>query len=126
IKAAPGALGQMLGLVLEVTRNGNFTVRAKSVEPATAIPASVVFPQQKLKTVDQLTYRDQLWKSRFTTIRVLRKTVINFTDNPKSNDSIKRFVNGTVVVRKIKIPEIKPGSQIFVDLTEQSNGDAYD
>lgn len=126
VKGAPSVLGQMLGLVLEVTRNGNFTILAQSVEPVKAIPSTVVFPQQKIKSVDMLTYRDQLWKSRFTTIPVFRKQVINFSDQSKSNDSIKRFANGTIIARKIKFPEVKPGSQVFVDLTEQSNGDAYD
>jgi hypothetical protein len=37
-----------------------------------------------------------------------------------------RFANGTVILKKIKVPNISGGSQIFVDLTEQSNGDAYD
>lgn len=126
VKGAPSVLGQMLGLVLEVTRNGNFTVMAQSVEPIKVIPSTVVFPQQKIKPVDMLTYRDQVWRSRFTTIPVFRKQVVNYSDNVKSNDSIKRFASGTVIARKIRIPEIKPGSQVFVDLTEQSNGDAYD
>ncbi len=126
LRAAPGVLGTMLGLVLEVTRNGNFTTLATSVEPVTAIPASVQFPKQKIPTFDALTYRDHVWKSKFTTIPVFKKQVINFTDNVKQQGDTKRFAGGTVIAKKIRIPEIKPGSQVFVNLTEQSNGDAYD
>jgi hypothetical protein len=37
-----------------------------------------------------------------------------------------RFANGTIILKKVKIPEIAKGSQVFIDVTEQSNGDAYD
>jgi hypothetical protein len=37
-----------------------------------------------------------------------------------------RFANGTIIIKKVKVPEIKKGNRIFVDVTEQSNGDAYD
>jgi len=122
IKGSPTTLGQNLGLVLEMVRNGNFVVAATKIEKVKAFPAM----QKPKKSVDMLTYKDLLWKSRFTTINVFKDQIINFSDQSKSNDTILRFANGTIAVRKIKIPEIKVGSQIFVDVTEQSNGDAYD
>lgn len=122
VKGSPLTLGQNLGLVLEMVRNGNFIIAATKVEKIKNFPK---IPQSK-KTVDLLTYKDLLWKSRFTTINVFKDQIINFSDASKSNDSILRFANGTIAVRKIKIPEINVGSQIFVDVTEQSNGDAYD
>lgn len=122
IKAAPTVLGQNLGLVLEMVRNGNFAITATKIEKVKAFP---VVPKSQ-KEIDALTYKDLLWKSRFTTISVFKDQIINFSDQSKSNDSILRFANGTIAVRKIKIPEIKVGSPIFVDVTEQSNGDAYD
>ncbi len=122
VKGAPTQLGQNLGLVLEMVRNGNFIIAATKVEKVNAFPT---IPKAK-KTVDVLTYKDLLWKSRFTTIAVFKNQIINFSDASKSNDSILRFANGTIAVRKIKIPQIKVGSQIFAEVTEQSNGDAYD
>ncbi|MBF6640473.1 GLPGLI family protein [Flavobacterium sp. J49] len=122
IKGAPTVLGQNLGLVLEMVRNGNFVIAATKVEKIKSFPA-MALPK---KLVDILTYKDLLWKSRFTTITVFKDQIINFSDASKSNDSILRFANGTIAVRKVKFPEIKNGSQIFVDITEQSNGDAYD
>jgi len=132
VKGAPTVLGQNLGLVLEMVRNGNFVIAATKVEKIDALP----YFQKVKKIVDGLTYKDLLWKSRFTTITVFKDQIINFSDastrgkaelsEAKSNDSILRFANGTIAVRKIKIPEIKVGSQIFVDVAEQSNGDAYD
>lgn len=122
VKGSPTVLGQNLGLVLEMVRNGNFVIAATKVEKIKLFPV-IELPK---KSVDGLTYKDLLWKSRFTTINVFKDQIINFSDASKSNDSILRFANGTIALRKVKFPEIKVGSQIFVDVTEQSNGDAYD
>jgi hypothetical protein len=122
VKGAPTILGQNLGLVLEMARNGNFVIKATKVEKTKMLPTK----PNLSKPIDMLTYKDLLWKSRFTTISVFKEQIINFSDASKSSDSILCFANGTIAVRKIKIPEIKVGSQIFVDVTEQSNGDAYD
>ena len=125
IKGAPTQLGQNLGLVLEMVRNGNFVIAATKIEKLKKIPE---FPNKEtfINSFDLLTYRDLLWKSRFTTLSVFKDEIINFSDASKSNDSILRFANGTVILRKIKIPTIEKGSQVFIDVTEQSNGDAYD
>jgi len=122
VKGSPTILGQNLGLVLEMVRNGNFVIKATKIERIKMFPTD----PDLSKSIDMLTYKDLLWKSRFTTISVFKDQIINFSSESKSNDSILRFANGTIAVRKIKIPEIKVGSQIFVDVTEQSNGDAYD
>jgi GLPGLI family protein len=122
VKGAPTILGQNLGLVLEMIRNGNFIIKATKIEKIKMFPTN----PSLTKSIDMLTYKDLLWKSRFTTIPVFKDQVINFSDSSVSNDSILRFANGTIAVRKIKFPEIKLGSQLFVDVTEQSNGDAYD
>ncbi|WP_231560009.1 GLPGLI family protein [Flavobacterium gilvum] len=124
LKGGPSVLGQNLGLVLETIRNGNATVTATKIENLKATPSLLSIPS--IQTVDQLTYKDLLWKSRFVNIPVFSKEQIHFVSDAKSNDSILRFASGTVIVRKIKFPEIKRGSSIYADVTEQSNGDAYD
>lgn len=127
IKGSPMVLGQNLGLVLKVNRNGNFVIEATEIE-------SIITNKRPIQTedfsqvpmVDNLTYHDLLWKSRFTTIPVFENEIINFSEASKSNDSIFRFANGTIILKKIKFPEIPFQSQVFVDLTTWSNGDAYD
>ncbi|WP_306353246.1 PNGase F N-terminal domain-containing protein [Flavobacterium sp. '19STA2R22 D10 B1'] len=126
VKGAPTVLGQNLGLVLEMNRNGNSVITATSITKLKSFPKSIVHPNHLTDTVDLLSYRDLLWKSHFTTLSIFKEEILNFTDTAKSNDSILRFANGTIILKKVKFPEIKLGSQIFVDLTEQSNGDAYD
>ena len=122
IKGSPTVLGQNLGLVLEMVRNGNFVISATKIEKTKKFPLLSLTK----KVVDGLTYKDLLWKSRFTTVPIFKDQIINFSEDSKSNDSILRFANGTIAVRKVKFPTIPAGSQVFIDVNEQSNGDAYD
>ncbi|WP_022826852.1 GLPGLI family protein [Flavobacterium antarcticum] len=126
LKGAPSALGQDLGLVLEVTRNGNYSITASKVQKLKSIPTEIIQIPSAKSTTDVLSYRDELWKSRFTTISIFENETINFSDKSISNDSIFRFAAGTVIAKKIKVGKIPNGSQVFIDLKEQSNGDAYD
>ncbi|WP_443946054.1 PNGase F N-terminal domain-containing protein [Pedobacter sp. AW1-32] len=125
ITAAPTALGQTLGLVLEQVRNGNSAVTATNIE---VIKKASQPDVQNLVSVstDALTYKDLLWKSRFTTLKIFNNEIINFVDKPVSTDSICRFAGGTIIARKISFPKLQNVANVFVDLTEQSNGDAYD
>lgn len=123
LKASPTVLGVNLGLVLEITRNGNSTIQAIKIQKKKSKHTS----KTKIEnTVDVLTYKDLLWKSRFTTISVFKNEQINFSSEAKSNDSIIRFANGTIALKKIQIPNDAKTSVAFLDLIEQSNGDAYD
>ncbi|WP_421943807.1 PNGase F N-terminal domain-containing protein [Pedobacter sp.] len=125
IKAAPTVLGQNLGLVLEQVRNGNSYLTATSIKEVKSTDIKE-FKEIKSKVINQLDYKDLLWKSRFTTLKVFENETINFIDKPQSNDSIFRFAGGTVIARKVKFPSVQNSQNVFVDLIEQSNGDAYD
>ncbi len=124
VKGAPNEVGQNLGLVLEYVRNGNSKITATKIEKIKKIPTQIGLRAFD-NMVDGLTYHDEVWKSRFIQIPVFKDEVINFTDKPQS-DSVLRFASGTVILRKVKVPQIKDGSQAFIQLTQQSNGDAYD
>jgi len=124
VKGAPTELGQDLGLVLEIIRNGNTRTFATKVEKVKAIPDQLKLKGNE-KRYDELSYKDLIWKNRFIQIPIFQKERIRFSDDVKS-DSILRFANGTVIVKKVKIPRIKASDQVFVQLVEQSKGDAYD
>lgn len=124
VQGGPSALGQNLGLVLEVERNKNFATTATSIKKVKKV--GLPLPINTTQNIDALTYKDLLWKSRFTTINIFNEEIINFSDESQSDATIKRYANGTILLRKIKFPNIKNGDQVFVDLKEQSNGDAYD
>lgn len=127
VKGAPTILGQNLGLVLETVRNGNSVVTASKIvqlkKEQSLFISNDFFDAPK---TDALSYRDFLWKSRFKTIKVFEEELVRFSDEAKSNDSILRFANGLILVRKIKFPEIRNGQKIFIDIQQNSNGDAYD
>ncbi|RAK20136.1 GLPGLI family protein [Flavobacterium aquaticum] len=128
VKGAPTTLGQNIGLVLEMIRNRNFVISATKIEKIKSVSPSFELQKSTTKSpiLDGLTYKDLVWKSRFTTIKIFENEVINYSEETKSNDSILRFANGTIILKKVTFPEIKKGDLIFLDLTEQSNGDAYD
>ncbi len=124
VKGGPNEVGQTLGLVLEYNRNGNTKITASKVEKLKGIPSQVGLRNFK-NYVDGLTYQDEVWRSRFIQVPVFRNEQISFNDQIKS-DSVLRFANGTVILRKVKVPILKDGMQGFIQLVQQSNGDAYD
>ncbi len=127
VKGAPSILGQNLGLVLETVRNGNSIITATKIEKLKKQESNFVSNDfNSSPKTDLLTYRDLLWKSRFTTINVFKDELVRFSDEAKSNDSILRFSKGLILVRKIKFPEIKKDQKVFIDIQQNSNGDAYD
>ncbi|VXB56122.1 MULTISPECIES: GLPGLI family protein [Chryseobacterium] len=125
IKGGPSSLGQNLGLVLQVERNGNSATTAVSLKKIKTTGIDKII-NKTIPTKDLLSYKDLLWKSRFTTLKVFENEIINFSDQSKSDEKIKRFANGTIILKKVKFPKIALGDNIFVELKQQSNGDAYD
>lgn len=125
VKAAANSLGITLGTVLRYTRNNDYVMEAQSVEKLKT-KENVSLNTLHGKIVDALTYQDMLMNARFTTIPVFKNEIISFNEANISNDSIFKFANGTVALRKITFPRISKGAQVFLDVREQSNGDAYD
>lgn len=128
VQGAPTLLGQNIGLVLEMVRNGNFVISATKIEKIKSVSPSLLLENSSTKSsvIDGLTYKDLVWKSRFTTLNLFQDEIINFSDSAQSNDSILRFANGTIILKKVTFPLIKNSDLVFLDLIEQSNGDAYD
>ncbi|WP_419868569.1 GLPGLI family protein [Chryseobacterium sp. CT-SW4] len=125
IKGGPSSLGQHIGLVLEIERNKNSAVTATSIKKVKNTEIDTLLKGSITKT-DLQGYKDLVWKSRFTTLKVFENEIINFSDASKSDQHIKRFANGTIILKKVKFPAMTKGENIFVELKQQSNGDAYD
>lgn len=123
IKGSPSSLGQNLGLVLEIERNKTYKTSAVSIKKIKSYPSLIPENYQK---VDALTYKDELWNLSFTTIPVFKNETIRFSDESKSDAEIKRFANGTIILKKVKFPKITNANQVFAELKQKSNGDAYD
>ncbi|MDM1493980.1 DUF4412 domain-containing protein [Myroides odoratimimus] len=125
-KGSPMTLGANLGVVLEIDRNGTYKTIANKINKDLKLNIQDYIQLEDTHEVDTKTYKTELWKSRFTTIKLFEDDLINFSDSIINKPNLMRFAKGTVIVTKVKIPAIKPTDQIFVNLTEQSNGDAYD
>lgn len=125
IKAAPNTLGINLGTVLKYSRNNDYVIEATELKKLSKNQPISLTPNAS-KIVNGLDFQDALMKARYETIPIFKNEIISFNDQNKSNDSILKFANGTVAVRKVKFPKIKKGSLVFIDVKEQANGDAYD
>lgn len=125
ISIAPG-----LGLILKTVRNGNFETYAIKIELRKVKDSEAKLPENFGAIVDEATYRRKEIDNRFTSVSVFSKQQINFTDsilNPADNlpNVIYRYAGGTLILKKIALPDSENYS-VFADLTQYSNGDAYD
>lgn len=122
-------IGTELGLVLKVVRNGNFVTEAENSE-STLMP-SVELPADLGELVDAPSYKEKVTEANFTTVRIFDREKINFGDtivNPADENSSLtfRFSKGTVIMKKVRLPENMYDHLLFAELTAYSNGDAYD
>src|SRR5690625_7818510 len=106
-------LGQDLGLVLQVIRNGNFSITAVEIQKD-KFDFLGELEQIDFEELDKLTYQDQVWKSRFTTISVFENQQIHFSKEFEEREGVERYANGTLVLKKIKILENNSNQQIFI------------
>ena len=119
------------GLVLKIVINGNraWTAISISLLPDATTPA---YAYQKAQAISKARARELQIKSRFTTVQVFNRQVVNFEDGIVNlefglSDITYRLSNGTIILKKIKLPEInRKGASVFATLTNWSKGDAYD
>ncbi|RYF98535.1 MAG: peptide-N-glycosidase, partial [Chitinophagaceae bacterium] len=126
ISIAPG-----LGLVLKIIRNGNSETIAKKIEYRSVTPEELDWPKTWGTVVDEPTYQRQVIESRYTTLSIFNNEQISFgnkTENPKGEQAnvTYHFSGGTIILKKVKLPATKAGQQLFIELVQRSNGDAYD
>ncbi|HUH25623.1 MAG TPA: PNGase F N-terminal domain-containing protein, partial [Flavobacterium sp.] len=125
VNAAPNTLGIKLGTVLRYVRNNDYVIEVSSVKKLKKKELVDLKPSPS-QIVDGLVYQDLMMKARYQTISIFKDEIISFNETNTSNDSIFKYANGTVAVRKIKFPKIEKGSLVFLDVKQQANGDAYD
>lgn len=120
--------GPALGLVLKIVRNGNFEIRAENIE-LTEI-TNITAPQTG-KIVELPYYRYLVTAQNYTTVNIFQNEKINYGDKPVNiltNEPgiTYRFSEGTVILKKVKLPENMGKHSVIAELTERSSGDAYD
>lgn len=115
-------------LVLKYLVNGSRSVVAKAIHQK---KEEANFPLFNKQEIDQASYRELIIKSRYVSIPIFDREQINFDDcyeNPKQEilNHTYHFSKGTVLLKKIKLPELHANGSVFLKLTNWSNGDAYD
>ena len=121
--------GTELGLVLKIIRNGNFAVSAISIDINKANEIS--FPAELGEIVDLPAYREKLTENNYTSIQVFANERINYDKSLPAADFNQenitlRCSNGTVILKKVKLPENQWDHTIIAELSTFSDGDAYD
>lgn len=126
---SPSPLSGLLpGMVLKYVRNGNFMLLASEIN---LTQSPVVIPENLGTKVESAAYYARSAENYTETVRVFDNEQIcwGWDQTNQVFDSVKQvyhFVNGTVIMRKVKLPEVNKYTTIYAELTQESNGDAYD
>ncbi|WP_232516278.1 PNGase F N-terminal domain-containing protein [Chitinophaga caeni] len=132
IKATPNfTVGADLGLIVKMVRNGNYEQQIVSINTTSVNADSLSWPKSFGSIVDEPTYMERLISSRYKTIDIFKEEQVswgNKINNPEGEvmNQTYHFAGGTVIAKKVHLPEIKNGTSLFAKLTQHSNGDAYD
>jgi hypothetical protein len=133
IKGSPTpGVGLPDGLVLKIVRNGNFETVAESIDIIKKRDEMVAqIPGSWGEKVSGIDYAARITNSYITTVKVFDREQISFgnpINNPSNNtDNITlKYSSGTVILKKAKLPKFDYDHQVFAELVQYSNGDAYD
>ena len=132
VKGTPAmAYGVPDGLVLKIVRNGNFELIATEVKILKNVGMEQILPSQMGVSLDLPLYRHRITENLITTVPVFINEQISFGNkigNPADTSSQRtfRYASGTILLKKIKLPMVPEETQLFAELYQHSNGDAYD
>lgn len=116
------------GVVLKVVRNGQSEEKAIKVE---LIKKAIdLKPTLEGNALSSPAFNYKIQQSQVLSYDVFNNQSIYFRDIPKVtqlNDTEDiQFANGSIVLKKVKLPENNEDYSIFAELAQHSEGDAYD
>ena len=125
----PG-LGRLNGVMVRCMRNGNYVTDLKTVKKTKNLPKELI-PENKgqHKSAREL---NQLRKDKLVIrIPVFNDDQIHFTDYELIEgeipfDTTIHFSHGTIIVKRMHLQQLPEHYQLFAELRQRSNGDAYD
>jgi len=132
IKGSPSiSVAPKIGLILKMVRNNDYETFANNIKFRNVTDAELNFDLSNAEEINGATYLRKLIDSRYQTIQIFNREQINYgnTINNPTEDLLNhtyRFSNGTVLLKKIKLPKISTGSIVMAEVNSWSNGDAYD
>ena len=116
------------GLVLKTVRNGDRVIEA--IDIAKIKKEYNVLPSSWGESMDSYDFNYTIKQSVVTTVNVFDQQPIRFNGAklPEQLDSDKIYeaAGGTIILRKVKLPEVIKGRCIFAEVVQYSDGDAYD
>jgi hypothetical protein len=119
------------GLVLRMVRNGNYEIVASDIKLLKQKDAEPILPAEMGETLELPVYKHRITENLITTVTIFTNEQISFGNelkNPTDTASEKtiKYSEGTVILKKVKLPVVPDDTQLFVELYQHSNGDAYD
>lgn len=125
----PG-LGRLNGVMVRCMRNGIYVTDLKTVKKTKGLSKELI-PADKgeRKSARELS---QLRKDKLVMrIPVFNEAQIHFADyEPVAGeipfDTTLHFSHGTIILKRMNLPRLPEHYQIFAELHQRSNGDAYD
>ncbi|WP_295126389.1 PNGase F N-terminal domain-containing protein [uncultured Chitinophaga sp.] len=132
VKGSPTfSIAPQLGLVLKIVRNGNFETFARDITFRKVTDQELAWPGNKGTLVDEPSYQAVIINSRYKTINIFTNEQLSFgnpINNPEGEqlNQTYHYSGGTIVLKKVALPKARRGQNLFAELTQRSNGDAYD
>ncbi len=116
------------GLVLRVVRNGNRVEEAVRIQPLKQ-PAALL-PASWGEAMDDADYQYALNHCQVITVPVFdqERVCFNGAKLPEKLEAGKTYqaAGGTVILKKVKLPDYVANREIFAEVVQYSDGDAYD
>ena len=117
--------------MLKIVRNGNFELRATEIKALKESNQQPIIPESVGETVELPLYRHLITEQLITTVDIFTDEQISFgneINNPQEGleNVTYRYSSGTVILKKVKLPAVPDDTQLFAELYQYSNGDAYD
>jgi GLPGLI family protein len=124
------AYGVPEGLVLRIRRNNNWELSATQIT-GTIPEQEIIIPENPGVKMDAKNYRHRITQNYVKRISIFNDEQICWGSKKKNPefpavDSVFRYAGGTVILKKIKLPYVTNDYQVFAEVTQYSNGDAYD
>lgn len=122
-------LGRLKGVMVRCMRNGNYITDLKSLKKDKSVSNLISEDKGQHMTIQQLS---QLRKDKLVMrIPVFTEEQIHFADyEPFTReipfDTTLHFSHGTVIVKRMQLPQLPEHYQLFAEIRQHSNGDAYD
>lgn len=117
------------GLVLRSVRNGDQVLEATSICGLAQAPS---LPTEWGKEMSGGAFDYMMKQSRVKVVEIFNDERVNFDGarlpRPDSLEAgrVYRCGGGSIILRKVQLPTQVEGTQIFAELTQYSDGDAYD